>query len=60
MLAKVLSIAAFALLLLAAGCGLAIHFGGDEFKTAITGHLILGIAALVSGLAAMVSVLAVK
>lgn len=60
MLVKVLSIAAFALVLLAAGCGLAIHFGGDEFKAAITGHMVLGVVALVAGLAAMVGVLVAK
>ena len=37
------------------GCGLAIHFGGESFQNAVTGHMILGITTLVVGLVTAIS-----
>ena len=35
------------LLVLTAGCGFAIHLGGDEFKNAIMGPMILGVLTII-------------
>lgn len=54
--AKVLAILALVMIVLTAGCGLTIHFGGEQFKNAITGHMTLGIIAVLLALATVVSV----
>ena len=43
---EVLSILALVLVLLTAGCGFTIHFGGEQFRNAVTGHMVLGVLAL--------------
>ncbi|MDH5468400.1 MAG: hypothetical protein OEY25_13365 [Candidatus Aminicenantes bacterium] len=57
---KILLVVTFALLVVTAGCGLTIRFGGEEFRKAISGHMVLGILTLIFGLATMISLLAVK
>ncbi|MDI3548033.1 MAG: hypothetical protein PWR10_1685 [Halanaerobiales bacterium] len=39
------------LLIITIGCGFAIHFEGETFKNAITGHMVLGIVTVVVSLA---------
>ena len=57
---KILLVITFALLVVTAGCGLTIRFGGEEFRKAINGHMVLGILTLIFGIATMISLLAVK
>ncbi len=56
---KILLVITFALLVITAGCGLAVRFGGREFRKAINGHMVLGILTLIFGIATMISLLAV-
>lgn len=50
-----LSVATLVLLVVTAGCGFTIHFGGESFKNAIKGHMALAIITLVIGLITTVS-----
>jgi len=43
------------LLTITIGCGFAIHFGGEAFKNAITGHMVLVIVTVVVSLATTTS-----
>lgn len=45
---KILTVIALVLILLTMGCGFTIHYGGNQFKTAIGGHMLLGILSLIS------------
>lgn len=45
---RLFSIIALVLALLTIGCGFSIHYGGEEFKNAITGHMVLGVLTLIS------------
>ena len=45
---KIFGILTIALLVLTAGCGFAIRFGGEQFKGAINGHIVLGILSIIS------------
>lgn len=47
-------------LLITIGCGFAIHFGGEGFKSAITGHMVLGIITLIISLITLVTVIVSK
>jgi len=43
MILKALLIMMLVLLVITAGCGFTIHFGGKSFKNAIRGHMVLAI-----------------
>lgn len=50
-----LAVSVLFILIITVGCGLAIHFGGEPFKKAITGHMVLGIIALILSLIMVIS-----
>ena len=50
-----LSVATLVLLVITAGCGFTIHFGGESFRNAIKGHMVLAIITLLIGLITTVS-----
>ncbi len=57
MYSHILSVLTLILLIITAGCGLTIHFGGESFKNAITGHMFLGVTTLILALATTISFL---
>lgn len=42
------------------GCGFAIHFGGESFKNAIKGHMVLGIVTVLTCLVSVIGNLVSK
>jgi hypothetical protein len=50
-----LSVLTLILVIITLGCGFTIHFGGESFKNAITGHMVLGIITLILALATTIS-----
>lgn len=54
MAANVLVVLTLVSVFITAGCGFTIHFGGEQFKNAITGHMILGIITLLLALTTMI------
>jgi hypothetical protein len=44
------------LLVLTLGCGFVIHYGGESFKNAVKGHMVLGVLTLLSALALLISI----
>jgi hypothetical protein len=44
------SVTTLALLVVTAGCGFTIHFGGESFRNAIKGHMVLAVITMVIGL----------
>jgi hypothetical protein len=56
MAANVLAVLTLVSVFITAGCGFTIHFGGEQFKNAITGHMILGITTLLLALATTIIV----
>lgn len=57
LLALISSIAGLLFLVLAVGCGFAIHYGGKSFKGAAQGHMVLGVLALAAGIVTVVAVI---
>ncbi|TCT16068.1 hypothetical protein EDC18_10284 [Natranaerovirga pectinivora] len=55
-MAKVLAIVTLLLLVLTAGCGFSIHYGGESFQNAIKGHMILGVLTIVSIIALIITI----
>lgn len=53
---KILAGISLFLLIITAGCGLAIYFGGESFKDGIKGHIVLGILSVISLVALVVSI----
>lgn len=51
---KLFSIIVLVIIVLTAGCGFTIHYGGEKFKNAIGGHMVLGILSVVSVIAFVV------
>lgn len=51
---KLFVIIVLALIVLTAGCGFTIHFGGEKFKNAIGGHMVLGIVSVISVIALVI------
>ena len=45
---KIVSVITLILFIITVGCGLAIHYGGEPFKNAVKGHMILGVLTLIS------------
>ncbi|MCX7710880.1 MAG: hypothetical protein N2484_13665 [Clostridia bacterium] len=45
---KVFTVITPILLLLTIGCGFSIRYGGEAFKTAVKGHMLLGVLTLIS------------
>jgi len=45
---KIFSIITLVLIIITAGCGFSIRYGGEQFKNAINGHIVLGILAVIS------------
>lgn len=54
---KLLAVISLVLLILTMGCGFAIHYGGESFRDAIKGHMVLGILTLGSVLILVFKVL---
>jgi hypothetical protein len=52
-----LAILTIVLLLVTIGCGFVIHYGGEAFKNAVKGHIVLGILTLIAGILLMISIL---
>ena len=44
---KVFAIIMLVLFALTTGCGFSIHYGGEQFRNAIGGHIVLGILSVV-------------
>ncbi len=42
-------------IILSAGCGFAIRYGGEQFKDAVSGHMVLGLISLVLAVATFIS-----
>lgn len=55
-MSKVFSVLTLVGLVLTLGCGFSIRFGGEAFKNAVGGHMVLGIFTLVMAIAAVISV----
>jgi len=53
-MSKMLAVMTVLLLLLTVGCGFAIHYGGEAFRGAIRGHMILGILTLLIAMVLLV------
>ncbi len=45
---KIFTIVVLAIIVLTVGCGFTIHFGGEKYKDAIGGHMLLGILSVIS------------
>jgi hypothetical protein len=56
----ILSVLTLILVVITLGCGFAIHFGGESFKNAITGHMVLGVITLILALATTISLFILK
>jgi hypothetical protein len=55
-----MSILTLILILLTAGCGFTIHFGGEKFKDAVMGHMVLGVVALLLALGTVIAAFVVE
>jgi hypothetical protein len=53
---KLLAVVTLLMLVLTTGCGMAIHYGGESFQSAVGGHMVLGTLALISMGALLVAV----
>ncbi len=51
---KLFAIVVLVLVVLTAGCGFTIHFGGEKFKNAMGGHMLLGILSVISVIALVI------
>lgn len=51
---KLFSMIVLVIIVLTTGCGFTIHYGGEKFKNAIGGHMVLGILSVVSVIAFVV------
>ncbi len=51
---KLFSIIVLVIIVLTAGCGFTIHYGGEKFKNAIGGHMVLGILSVISVIAVVI------
>ena len=54
------SILALVMAIITAGCGFAIHFGGESFKNAIKGHMVFGVVIVLISLVLVISNLVSK
>lgn len=54
---KIFAIITVVLIILTAGCGLTIHYGGKQFENAIGGHIVLGILAVISAIITMILII---
>ncbi|EEG77987.1 hypothetical protein [Dethiobacter alkaliphilus] len=53
---KILAVVTFVLLIITFGCGMMIRYGGEAFKDAVGGHMVLGIITLISMAGLLVTV----
>jgi hypothetical protein len=59
-LTKLFAVLALVLVIVTAGCGFAIHYGGEAFKNAITGHIVLGIVSVVIVICLVIMLFVIK
>lgn len=53
---KIFAVVTLVLLVLTLGCGFVIRYGGEDFQAGMKGHMILGVAALISMVILLIAV----